>query len=117
MKDMFLTTIKNANLALAFLLELCVLAALAFWGLSTGSGTLAKIVLGIGAPVLAIVVWALFGAPQATRHLNGIWRLLLQIVFFGSAAVALYGAGQHVLSVVFAVLFVINATLLYVWGQ
>jgi Protein of unknown function (DUF2568) len=114
---MSLTTIKNANLALAFLLELGVLAALGFWGFHTGSGVLAKIGLGIGLPALAVVVWALFGSPQATWHLNGIWRLMLQIVFFGSAAVALYAASQHVLGVVFALLFVINTILVYVWGQ
>jgi Protein of unknown function (DUF2568) len=114
---MFLTTIKNANLALAFLLELGVLAALAFWGFHNGSGTLAKIVLGIGAPVLAIIVWALFGAPQATWHLEGIWRLLLQIVVFGSAAVALYAADQRILGVAFALLALLNNTLMYVWAQ
>ena len=114
---MLLTTIKNANLGLAFLLELGVLAALAFWGFQTGSGAFAKIILGIGAPVLAIVVWALFGSPQATWHLNGIWRLLLQIVFFGSAAVALYTADQRVLGIIFALLFVLNTTLIYMWAQ
>lgn len=114
---MFLTTVKNANLALAFLLELCVIAALAFWGFSTGTGTLAKIALGIGAPVLAIIVWALFGAPRGPWHLKGIRYLLLKIVFFGSAAVALYVAGQRVLGVVFALVFMLNTALLYAWGQ
>lgn len=114
---MFLTTIKNANLALAFLLELGVLAALGFWGFHTGSGVLAKIGLGIGLPALAIVVWALFGSPQATWHLNGIWRLMLQIVFFGSAAVALFAAGQRVLGVAFELVFVLNLVLMNVWGQ
>jgi hypothetical protein len=115
--DMFLAAIKNANLALAFLLELCVIAALAFWGFSTNTGTLVKIVLGIGVPVLAIIVWALFGAPRGPWHLKGIWYLLLKIVFFGSAAVALYVARQHVLGIVFALIFVVNTALLYVWGQ
>jgi Protein of unknown function (DUF2568) len=114
---MFLTMLKNANLALAFLLELGVLAALGFWGFSTGSETVAKVVLGIGLPLVAIVVWGLFGSPKAMWHLNGLWRLLLQIVFFGSAAVALFSAGQRVLGSVFALLFVLNTTLLYVWGQ
>jgi hypothetical protein len=114
---MFLTLLKNANLALAFLLELGVLAALGFWGFYTGSGVLAKIALGIGLPALAIVVWGLFGSPRARWHLNGAWRLMLQIVFFGSAAVALFVAGQPALGVVFALLFVINTTLVYVWAQ
>lgn len=71
---MVLTLFKNANLALAFLLELGVLAALGFWGFSTGSGTIAKVVLGIGLPLAAIVVWGLFGSPKAMWHLNGLWR-------------------------------------------
>lgn len=114
---MFLTILENANLALAFLLELGVVAALGFWGFQTGSGLLAKILLGIGAPLVAIVVWGLFGSPKAAWHLDGIWRLILQVVFFGSAAVALYAASQRVLGVVFALLFVLNCTLLYVWAQ
>ena len=114
---MALTIIKNANLALAFLLELGVLAALGYWGFQTGQGTIAKIGLGIGTPVLAVVVWWLFGAPQAMWHLNGIFRLLLEVIFFGSAAVALYAAGQYVLSVVFALLFVLNTVLVSLLGQ
>ena len=34
--------LKGAKLALAFLLELCALAALGYWGFHTGRGTLAK---------------------------------------------------------------------------
>src|SRR5438034_919984 len=86
---MVLTIIKNANLALAFFLELGVLAALGYWGFQTGQGTIARIALGIGAPAVAVVVWALFGSPQAVWHLNGASRLLLEAVLFRSAAVAL----------------------------
>jgi uncharacterized protein DUF2568 len=114
---MFLTIIKNTNLALAFFLELSVLAALAYWGFQTGQGTIARIALGIGAPAVAIVVWALFGSPQAAWHLNGVYRLLLQVVFFGSAAVALFAAGQHSLGVAFALVFVLNTVLAYALGQ
>ena len=114
---MALTIIKNANLALSFFLELGVLAALGFWGFQTGQGTIARIALGIGAPAVAVVVWALFGSPQATWHLDGIFRLLLEVVFFGSAAVALFAAGQHVLGVTFALLFVLNTVLASALGQ
>ena len=114
---MALTILKNANLALAFFLELGVLAALGYWGFQTGQGTIAKIGLGIGAPVLAVVVWWLFGAPRAIWHLNGVFRLLLEVIFFGSAAVALYAADQHVLGVAFALLFVLNTVLVSLLGQ
>ena len=114
---MALTIIKNANLALAFLLELGVIAALSYWGFQTDQGTIAKFGLGIGAPVLAIVVWWLFGAPQAMWHLNGVFHLLLEVIFFGSAAVALYASGQHVLGVAFALLFVLNTVPISALGQ
>jgi Protein of unknown function (DUF2568) len=114
---MALTIIKNANLALAFFLELGVLVALGYWGFQTGQGTIAKIGLGIGASVLAVVIWWLFGAPQAMWHLNGVFRLLLEVIFFGSAAVALYAAGQHVMGVAFALLFVLNTVLVSLLEQ
>ncbi len=105
---MILTTLKNANLALAFFLELGVLAALGYWGFYTGQGTLAKIGLGIGAPAVAVVVWGLFGAPRSAWRLRGLRFLILRVVFFGSAAVALFAASQGVLGVVFALVFVVN---------
>lgn len=40
---MVLMVLKNANATLAFLLELCVLVALGYWGFQTGQGTIAKI--------------------------------------------------------------------------
>ena len=53
----------RANLTVAFLLELCALAALGYWGLRTASGPATKAALGIGAPLLAAVLWGLFAAP------------------------------------------------------
>jgi hypothetical protein len=109
--------LKNANLALMFFLELGVLASLVYWGFATGSGLLAKIGLGLGALVLATVVWGLFGAPRGKWHLYGFSRVLLEVVFFGSAVVALFVAGHHTLSGAFALLFVLNAILRAVWKQ
>ena len=40
----------------------------------------------------------------------------LQIVFFGSAAVALFTAGQRPLGVWFGVIFAINIALIYLLG-
>jgi hypothetical protein len=114
---MFLIALKNANLALAFFLELAVLAALGYWGFHTGQGRLARIGLGIGVPLVAVIVWALFGAPQATWHLQGFWFVILQVVFFGSAVVALFAASQRVLGTVFALLIVVNLVLIYAWPQ
>ena len=114
---MALSVMKNANLALRFLLELGVLAALAYWGFAVGQTTIVKIVFGIGAPVIAIVIWAFLGAPRALWHLKGVWRLLLEVVFFGLPAVALFVAGQRIPGVIFALVFVFNTILIYAWSQ
>lgn len=114
---MILTGLKNANLALMFFLELGVLAALGYWGFQTGPSMLAKIGLGIGAPALAVLVWSQFGAPRSARRLRGFSYVLLKVVFFGSAALALFAAGNHILAVAFALVFVFNSMLIAAWGQ
>ena len=112
-----LELIKGANLALRFLLELCALAALGYWGFKTGGALIAKIGLGIGAPLVAAVVWGVFVSPQAPVQLPGVLVLILQVLVFGSAAAGLVATGHRTLAVVFAVIVVINAILMYVWGQ
>ncbi|HLV97756.1 MAG TPA: YrdB family protein [Ktedonobacterales bacterium] len=114
---MALSVIKNANLALTFFLELGVLVALGYWGFQTGQGTGAKFALGLGAPAAAIVLWALFGAPRGRWHLKGIWRVLLQIVFFGSAALALAAAVTLWLGITWALICILNIALNYAWKQ
>jgi len=59
-----LELIKGANLALRFLLELCALGALGYWGFKTGGGAIGKITLGVGAPLVAAVVWGTFLSPR-----------------------------------------------------
>ncbi|WP_236795946.1 YrdB family protein [Amycolatopsis sp. GM8] len=101
---------RLVNEGLAFLLELLALAALAYWGFATGDGTTWKIVLGVGAPVLAAVVWGLFAAPRATFGLPIAGILVVKAIVFGAAVAALVVTGNPVLAVIFAVLVVANTT-------
>jgi quinol-cytochrome oxidoreductase complex cytochrome b subunit len=112
-----ITALKYSNLALSFLLELCILGALAYWGFRVGNGMFMKIVLGIGAPLLAALVWGTFEAPQAWIPLSDPWHLLLALIIFGLAIVALYVAGQPTLALIFAFLVATNQILIYVWQQ
>ncbi len=109
--------IRSINLLLRFLLELCILAALGYWGFQTGQQTIAKIGLGIGAPLLAAAVWGIFLAPASSRRLREPWRSILELVVFGSAIAALYSTGQRSLAVAFGLIYVINKVLLVVWRQ
>ncbi len=108
--------IKGANLALRFLLEIGVLAALGYWGFQVGSGW-TKVLLGVGAPLLAAVVWGVFLAPASSTRLSEPPRLILEIVVFASAAAALAATGHTALALAFALVAAVNRTLISVWGQ
>lgn len=109
--------IKGANLAMRFLLELCALAALCYWGFQTGRNTVTQLGLGIGAPLIAAVVWGAFVAPKASVSVPDIFRLLAELAVFGSAVAALIAAGQPRLALALALAYVVNRTLMVVWGQ
>jgi Protein of unknown function (DUF2568) len=109
--------IKSANLVLRFLLELCALVALAYWGFQTGRGLIVKIALGIGVPLLAAVVWATLVAPNAAVRLPGLVPFVFGLVILGLAAVALAAAGHPFLAVIFGAIVLINAALMLLWGQ
>jgi Protein of unknown function (DUF2568) len=108
---------KSINLALRFLLELCAVGAVGYWGFNTGHGTLAALVLGIGSPVLLILVWGAFIAPKAAVSLLEASRFVLGLVVLLVAAIALIAAGATVLGTVFGIVIIVNAVLLAVWKQ
>ncbi|MEV0202314.1 YrdB family protein [Nonomuraea sp. NPDC050691] len=115
-----LATLKGANAVLMFILELGVLASVAYWGFTVSPNWVVKLLAGLGGPALFIAVWALFGAgggANAVVPLTGIARAALEIVWFGGGALALYAAGLATPAVVFATVFVVNAVLRIIWKQ
>ena len=108
---------RAANLALRFVLELCALAALSYWGFHTGSSEAGRWFLGIGAPLVAAVVWGLFIAPRRRFGVPTAAWVGLQIVVFGAALAALFAADEPTLAIVFGALVVVNAALMIVWHQ
>ena len=87
-----------AWLTVAFLAELGALAALAVWGWSAGGSTPARLLLAIGIPAVAAVLWGLFAAPQAVVHVLVV-AVLVKIAVFGGAALALLAVGRPGLAV------------------
>jgi hypothetical protein len=73
-----------ALLALRFLAELGMLAALAWAGWHLAGGA-AAIVLAVLLPVAAAVVWGLWVAPRAWRRLHDPARAVVEgVLFFGA---------------------------------
>lgn len=108
--------VRTANLALKFLLELAAFAALAYAGAVIGSGVWA-VVLAVGFPLVAVLVWGRWNAPRSSHRLPTAPRIVCELAVFTVAAVLLAVAGAPVLTAVFAVLVVVNAGLLTAFGQ
>jgi hypothetical protein len=105
-----------ANDALRFLLEMALLASLAYWGFSEQTGTVQG-VLGLGAQLLVAVVWGRFIAPKASHRTTDPVRLLLEVAVFGAGVAALFAADRIVLAVVFAALVLVHLSLTFVLEQ
>jgi len=103
----------QTNLAIRFLLELCALASLGYWGFQLDRGWTLNILAGIGAPLLAAVAWGLFVSPKASVPLPGQWSPVPEIAVFGAAAAALYAAGRPALCRLLLAVWAVNKLALY----
>jgi hypothetical protein len=108
--------VRSANLTLRFALELTALAALGLWGFGAAEGALG-IVFGLGAPLVAALVWGVLVAPHASRRLPDPWRLVTELAVWAAATVALVAGGRPALAAVFAALVLGSLTLMVLWEQ
>jgi hypothetical protein len=97
-----------ANEGLAFLLELLMLAGLAWWGAQAVSGLAGRIAVAIAAPALAAALWGLLAAPRARIRLPLAGVLAVKAVLFAGTAAAVYSLGQPGLAIAFAVVALAN---------
>lgn len=106
---------QGANLGARFLLELCALGALGYWGFRSGGG--ASWLLGVGAPLLAAVVWGAFASPKAAVRVPAYVRTALQAWVSGCSAAALAAAGHPRIAAGFVTASVANWILMAIWEQ
>src|SRR5689334_9530821 len=107
---------QSANLLVRFLLELGMLGSLGYWGFQTSNGLLVRIVLGLGAPLVAAVVWGTFVSPKAAIPLSAPMWILVQVAIFGTAMAALAASGRPSLAWALGVAATVNGVLMYLLG-
>ena len=90
---------------LAFLCELFAFGTLAVWGFTAWPFPW-NLVAGIGAPLIAILLWALFVSPRAVFAIHPFARALVELLVFVSATAVWWSAGQAWIGVAFAVVAV-----------
>jgi hypothetical protein len=108
-----LAAIRSANLILVYLLDNCLLGALAYWGFQVGENTAMKFVLGLGTPLLLFAIWMLALSSQSPVNLRPSVQRLLQAALYAVGVAALFVAGQPGWGMALGVVFVLNRVLLY----
>ncbi|WP_221586397.1 YrdB family protein [Microbacterium sp. G2-8] len=74
---------------LRLLSEIVAVASLALWGFLAWPLPW-SIAFGLGAPILAILVWAVFVSPRAMLRVHPFVRALVELLIFVSATLALW---------------------------
>jgi Protein of unknown function (DUF2568) len=110
-----LSPLETVTLVLRVLMEVGIVAGLAYWGVQAGSGTGESILLGLATPAIAFGFWGAVDFHQAGRLAEPL-RLVQELVVSGLAAVALYAAGRHAAAVALAALSVVYHALVYLSG-
>ena len=97
-------------LTLAFVAELAALAALASWGWSAGGSTAWRLLLAVAVPLVAAVLWGVFAAPRALVRVPAL-TVLVKVLVFGAAVLALVATGHPVPAVVLAAAALLSSLL------
>lgn len=95
---------------LAFACQLFAFITLAIWGFATWAFP-ANIVAGIAAPVVAILLWALFVSPRAVLAVHPFIRALVELLVYASATIAWWSMGHAWIGLAFAVIAVASGVL------
>ncbi len=103
----------NANDFVALMVEIAVLALLVAAGWQADASTSVRILLAIGLPVSAAVLWGLFAAPRA-RVRSAPLQLVTKVVVLGAGVVAGFLVLPLVPAVIVALVLVVNTVLIYV---
>jgi Protein of unknown function (DUF2568) len=112
-----MSVLRGVNALVRFGLELCLLAALCYWGFHTHDSLIADLAAGLGAPLLFALAWGAWVAPKAPYRLQDPLRLVLEVAVFTSGTVALLDAGSGTLAALLAVAVAINICLLFLLSQ
>lgn len=90
---------------LSFACGLFAFVTLAIWGFALWPFPW-NVVVGIGAPVLALLVWALFVSPRAVFVVHPFVRAVVELFVYVSATIAWWSLGFTWVGLIFAVVAV-----------
>jgi hypothetical protein len=108
---------KALNLGLAFFLEIFMLIAFVWGGFSFHVSTLVKVLVGIGAPLVVVILWSFFFAPTSDHRIPSPWLQLAIFTLYSIAAFVLAKGGNQHKALIFLSLGAVNLLLAIIWKQ
>ncbi|WP_098408983.1 YrdB family protein [Paramicrobacterium agarici] len=100
----------SVNDLVRFVLELFAFVSLGLWGFLCFELPW-NIVIGIGAPVIAIVLWALFRSPKAVFTMDPFGKAIVEIAVMGTAVFGWWDMGQPIVAAIFAIVAVTSGVI------
>jgi hypothetical protein len=107
--------IKLINKGIMFLLEICMLLSLSYWGFHNHASM--AYLYGIGLPVLVALLWGVFAAPKSKKRLPMPYRTFFSIGMFWMSGILLYATGLTVYAIAFMIVAFISGTLAYIFEK
>lgn len=96
---------QKINLFLRLILKISTIAAMGFWGWNTSFELIPPIAVTISIVVLALLAWGIFTtkddpfrSSKPVIEINGVFRLIFELVYFGFGVYCLYSVGLDRLS-------------------
>lgn len=106
--------LKSINKTISFILELAMLAALAYAGFQIGNHKAIHYFLGIGIPVIVVIFWLSYMAPKAAKRFSFPWLQLITLLLFEASAMALYAVHIVKWAIAFAIVALINVGMRFI---
>ncbi|BDR52905.1 hypothetical protein KIM372_08120 [Bombiscardovia nodaiensis] len=98
-------------LGIRFLVE-CATALGVFGGVFVDPKLVGKVLWGLLATV-AVVVWSLWGAPNSSHPLRGVWKLALELIVFAAATGAYWAIYGNRATLIYAFIAFSDLALYY----
>jgi len=85
-------------------------ASLALWGFASWSLPW-NVIAGVGAPVVVILIWALFLSPRPVLRVHPFLRAAVELFIYVGVTIAWWSMGQALIGTAFALVAIVTGVL------
>ncbi|MFE7066527.1 YrdB family protein [Microbacterium sp. NPDC057658] len=89
---------------------IAAIASLALWGFASWDLPW-NVLIGVGAPVVALLLWALFLSPRPVLRVHPFLRAVVELFIYVGVTIAWWSMGQALIGTAFALVAVVAGVL------